>query len=289
MGRISRVEVVANVASGGVSHDAPQMAEKILADFGLAGRVCAPETRDLTNCLRQAVDNAPDLLVVIAGDGTARAAAELAGPDGPVIAPLPGGTMNMLPKAIYGPRSWPDAFTAALDQGVVRDLAGGAVENRTFLVAAILGSPALWAPAREAMRHRRLSMAIRKARRAMRRAFSGRLRYMIDDGPREKTEALIFMCPIASRALNDEADFLEAASLHPHGAAEAFRLGINAVIGDWRADPAVEVEPCRLARAWASGGIPALLDGESVRLRALAEVAYKPKVARVLALPKEVP
>jgi diacylglycerol kinase family enzyme len=45
------------------------------------------------------IDSAPDAVLVLAGDGTARAAAEMAGPDGPLIAPLPGGTMNMLPRA----------------------------------------------------------------------------------------------------------------------------------------------------------------------------------------------
>ena len=125
MGRISRVEVVANLASGGVDKDAPQEIEKIFADHGLQAHVCAPPTHDLTNCLRAAVDAGPDLLVTLAGDGTARAAAELCGPKGPMLAPLPGGTMNMLPHAIYGDRSWQDALTIALAQGSERTIGGG--------------------------------------------------------------------------------------------------------------------------------------------------------------------
>jgi hypothetical protein len=50
----------------------------------------------------------------------------------------------------------------------------------------------------------------------------------------------------------------------------------------------VHVERCRVARLWASQGVPAILDGESVRLKALAEVRYTPKVARILAIPKDV-
>jgi diacylglycerol kinase family enzyme len=288
VGRIGRVEVVANVASGGVGKDAPLELEKIFADFGLNAHICAPATEELDACLRAAVDSNPDLLVVLAGDGTARTAAELCGPEGPVIAPLPGGTMNMLPRAIYGQRSWQDALSVALAQGEERMIGGGEVEGRRFLVSAVFGSPALWAPAREAARFGERRLAWMRARRAMRRAFSGRLRYILDNGPREKAEALVFMCPLTSRVLSEEEQVLEAAALDVKGAAEALRLGVHALIGDWRDDPAVEVQRCRVARIWAAHGIPAMLDGESVRLKRLAEVRYTPAVARVLAIPKDV-
>src|SRR6185503_15496911 len=171
---VRTVEVIANVASGSVGADGPAEIAKILSDFGLAAHVCAPETHELTRCLRQAVDAAPDLLIVLAGDGTARAAAELCGPRGPIIAPLPGGTMNMLPHAIYGQRPWQEALKLALTEGVERPIGGGEVDGKRFMVAAILGAPALWAPAREAARYGMARKAIRSARLALGRAFSGR-------------------------------------------------------------------------------------------------------------------
>jgi len=154
-------------------------------------------------------------------------------------------------------------------------------------VAAILGSPALWAPAREAARFGRRKLAWMHARRALRRAFSGRLRYVLDSGPREKAEAVCFICPVASRALDDAEDALEAAILDVKGAGDVFGLGLHALMGDWRAAGAVMSERCRLARVWATGGIPAILDGEAVRLQPLAEVAYRADVARVLAPPRD--
>ncbi|MCR5877787.1 diacylglycerol kinase family protein [Phenylobacterium sp. J367] len=278
---------MANIASGSVGPDAPAQVEKIFADHGVDAHVCAPEKDDLTNCLRAAVDAAPDLLVILAGDGTARAAAELCGPTGPVLAPLAGGTMNMLPHAIYGERPWQDALTIALAQGEERMLSGGEVEGHKFLVAGIFGSPALWAPAREAARHGKTKLAFLRARRAAKRAFSGRLRYMLDQGPREKAEALTIMCPLASRALSEDEPVLECAALDLSGAMDAFRLGFHALTGDWRDDPNVVVETCRVARIWAADGIPAILDGESVRLKSLTEVTYRPDLVRVLAIPKD--
>jgi diacylglycerol kinase family enzyme len=287
VGRINRVEVVANLASGGVSKDAPEEIEKIFADHGLHAHVCAPETHDLTNCLRAAVDAGPDLLVVLAGDGTAREAAELCGPEGPLLAPLPGGTMNMLPKALYGSRSWQDALTVALAQGEERRLGAGEVEGHQFLVSAVLGSPALWAPAREAARYGEPMLALVRARRALRRAFSGRLRYTLDNGPRDKAEALVFTCPYISAVLPNEAPALEAAALDLKGAGDAFRLGFHALVGDWRDDPAVESKPCRSGRVWAARGIPAMLDGELVRLGSQVVIEYRPDAVRVLALPED--
>jgi diacylglycerol kinase family enzyme len=195
--------------------------------------------------------------------------------------------MNMLPHAIYGQRSWQDALTHALRDGVERPIGGGEIDGARFMVAAILGAPALWAPAREYARFGMVRKAVRSARLALGRAFSGRLRYNLDNGPRAKAEALIFMCPLTSKALSEDENALEAAGVDVHNAVEAVQLGFHALAGDWRTSPNVEVERCKIARVWAANGIPALLDGEPVRLKALTEIRYKPKIARVLALPKD--
>jgi len=278
---------VVNLASGSVAPDAPQAAEKIFADAGIDAHVYASEGGDLESCLRKAVDAAPDLLAVIAGDGTARAEAEMCGPDGPMLAPLPGGTMNMLPHAIYGVRPWHEALTLALAEGEERMVGGGEVEGHRFLVSAILGSPALWAPAREAVRYGKRRQAIVRARQAFRRAFTGRLRYTFDGGQREKAEALLFMCPVASRVLAEEEQVLEAAAIDVRGMSELLRLGWNALVRDWRDDRAVESERCKVARVWSANSIPAILDGESVRLKSLSEIRYDPAVVRMLCLPKD--
>jgi diacylglycerol kinase family enzyme len=284
-GTVRKIEMIVNTASGSVGPNAPAEAQALLAEFGIKVRVRTPVGDTLTAELRAAVDAAPDLLVVLAGDGTARAAAEMCGPDGPLVAPLPGGTMNMLPHAIYGKVPWPDALKTILESGEEQRIGGGIVEGRTFLVAAILGAPALWAPAREAVRHGQLPLALRRARRAWRRAFSGRLRYALDLGARGKTEALTFLCPLASSALDNDAQMLEADVLDPAGAAEAFRLAFNALMGDWRRDPSVLATPCRRAKVWASGRIPAALDGEPVLLKSITEVDWRPAVARILGPP----
>jgi len=279
--------VVVNVASGSVGPDAPDEIARLLAEFGVAANIHACIPGELVDRLKAAVDAAPDLLITLAGDGTVRAAAELCGPDGPLIAPLPGGTMNMMPHAAYGARPWPEALRLAFEEGRERDIGGGCIEGHRFLCAAILGSPARLAPAREAARNRKFGVALAQVRRAVDRAFTGRLRYQLDDGPRDKAEALVLICPIASKVMHAEDPVLEAAALNVERAGEVLRLGLNALVRDWRVDPAVQDQTCRTARVWSAHRIPALLDGESVTLPNLTEVRYDPKICRVLTPPKE--
>jgi diacylglycerol kinase family enzyme len=270
-----------------VGPDAPDQLAEIFAEYGIKARICTPLVKELSKCLASCVAAEPDLLVILAGDGTARAAAELCGPTGPMIAPLPGGTMNMLPHAVYGARPWAEALRLALDEGEERLIGGGCVEGHRFLCGAVLGSPALWAPAREAVRDGQLRLALRRSKRALDRAFTGRLRYSLDGGPRAKAEAVVLMCPVASAALDEDAQALEAAGLNVQGAGEVLRLGLNALVRNWRDDPAVETKASRAVKVWSARSIPALLDGESVRLKASTEIRYERAVCRLLAPPKD--
>ena len=95
----------------------------------------------------------------------------------------------------------------------------------------------------------------------------------------------MFMVPPASGATRGPSG--------PHRrAAEVFRLGARAlfsdVLGDWRTDPAVRAFCMRRGEAWASGRIPAILDGEPVKLARRVEIEFTPLAFRALAAkPKE--
>lgn len=279
---LKRVAVVVNPASGSAGPDAELEAARILGEQGVTGVVTVPGDDGVEACLGAALATNPDLLVIVAGDGTARTGAEMAGPKGPLVAPLPGGTMNMLPNALYGGRDWKTALADCLADGVIKPVSGGEVDGQAFYVAAILGSPALWAEAREAARDGDLARALERARRAMRRAFSGRLRYSLGAGPPNKAEALALMCPMVSKALDDRDGYLEAAAIDPASALEIFRLGFRAALGDWRGDQAVDVTSIRAGRAWANRAIPAVLDGEPTQLRSVVDFCFKPLAFRAL-------
>jgi diacylglycerol kinase family enzyme len=288
---ISRIVIVANERSGGVGPGAAVEAEALVREYGFQTQAHVLDPESVAEGLKAALDARPDLLVVLGGDGTASTAAALAGPFGPLLAPLPGGTMNMLPHALYGRRDWKSALRMILTDGRERPVAGGEVGGRGFYVAAVLGDPALWAPAREALRAHRFWLAADRALYAWRRCFRRKLRFSLDGAPHRKAEALALLCPAISRELPDDALALEAAAIDPRSWGEVLRLGLAALLrpligpalgGDWRSDPAVTAGRCREGRAYARRHIHAVIDGEPVRLPRTAPIRFRPVAFRAL-------
>lgn len=279
--RLGKVAAVLNAASGSVGAGAAARMKAIAAEYGLDLEPRSVQPAGIVAAVRAAVAERPDALFILAGDGTLALSAELCGPDGPLIAALPGGTMNMLPNALNGRRPWPEALTAILETGRELEVSGGEVGGHGFYVAAILGAPALWADAREAVRKGKLKLAALRARRALLRAFKGRLRFELDGGERRKAEALTLMCPLVSQGLDEDVG-LEAAVLDPRGALDGFRLGVSTLVGGWRDDPSVKIDICTSGTAWAHGRIPVILDGEPRRMDSPVKLAYRPRAFRAL-------
>lgn len=278
---LDRIVILVNPLSGSVGPKAAGEAAELMAAYACEVEVITLEGSGFDKQIEEALASKPDLLVVLAGDGTARIVASRAGRDGPLIAPLPGGTMNMLPKALYGTTDWKAALKALLEDGEPQFVSGGTVEGEPFYCVAVLGSPALWAPAREAIRVGKLGLAFAYARRALRRAWSGQVRFELDGERRRKAEALVLISPMISKAM-DEPVGLEAASMDPGGAAEVFRLAAHALFNDWRHDPAVTTRPIRRASVYARSRIPALIDGEPLLLGRSTTITFTPKAFRAL-------
>jgi len=284
--KLGRVIVLVNPQSGGVGPNAAQEAEAILSDYACEASVVALDSGQFDAQVQAALDARPDVLFVLAGDGTAGTIASRAGPDGPLIAPLPGGTMNMLPKALYGTADWKAALKLALEEGAPQCVAGGEISDgqvtKAFYCAAILGSPALWAPAREAVRDGKLKLAWMYGRRALRRAFSGKMRFSLDGKADRKAEALVLISPMISRAMDGNTG-LEAAAMNPADATQVFRLAAHAVFNDWRHDPSVTTKAIQRASIHARSRIPAVIDGEPILLTHQAKVKFIAKAFQALA------
>jgi diacylglycerol kinase family enzyme len=280
--KLRRAAIVINPASGSVGPQTEGQARALVESLEIEARIFTISEHSVEATLNEALACGPDLLAVIAGDGTARAAAVLCGPDGPLCAPLPGGTMNVLPRALYGARHWQAALTDALEDRVVRDVSGGEIDGELFFVAAILGSPALWAEAREAAREMKPLTAVRLAQHALDSAFKGRLRYDLEGHEPGRAEALTLLCPLISHELANDERVLEAAAVDPGGAAGVFRLAFHALVDNWRADPGVETWRCRKGRARARGRIPAVIDGEPIKLGREATIGFRSCAFRAL-------
>lgn len=280
--RLQSVVLLVNPMSGSVGPSALDEATEIIASYGLKPSVRRLDRGQFDETIDQAMAEKPDVILVLAGDGTVGTVAARAGADGPLIAPLPGGTMNMLPKAIYRTADWKQALRQTLEQGQPQPVAGGLINGHAFYCAAILGPSALWAPAREALRGGRMNLAWRYAQRALRRAFTGQIRFAMEHQRERRATNLLVISPVISRQVEAH-EGLEVAVVNPADAAEAMRLAAHAVFDDWRHDPSVDTRPTRRLTLRSRSLVPAILDGETVNVGRAAEVRFVPCAFRALA------
>jgi diacylglycerol kinase family enzyme len=226
-----------------------------------------------------------DLVVVLGGDGTARAIAARAPRDAPPLILLPGGTLNILPRALYGQRAWPEALSEALAHGRVQRLSLGRANGKPFFVAAAFGAPTLLARAREAVREGRYLHALRGVRHFASRSFSRSLRARPGGERMRKAEAIGVLCPSFSGAY--EGDSLEWVRLDPRGIGDLLRLGLSGFGPGWREDPAVDLRACRSGDIASAGIIPATLDGEPTTFLSRVRIEFERRGPRVIALDPE--
>jgi diacylglycerol kinase family enzyme len=224
-----------------------------------------------------------DVIIVLGGDGTARAAAELAPRDGPPLVLLPGGTLNILPKALYGELAWPEALKAALERGVEKRLPLGRANGEAFYVAALFGGTTMLVHAREAVREGKPLTAWRRLRVALRRSFTRSLRARKGTERMSKVEALGVLLPSFSGGI--EADDLEWVRLEARHIFDLARVSLRAITAGWRNDAAVQVAHTKSGDVDSPlGYVHATLDGEPRRFYSRVHIKYDANGPRVLAL-----
>ncbi|WP_454718855.1 diacylglycerol/lipid kinase family protein [Caulobacter segnis] len=281
MALAGRVVAVLNTASGSCDETSESQARQIFAEAGLdAVEIHVVTPSEIVETLKAAIADA-DVLVVLGGDGTIASAATLCGHDGPYLIPLPGGTMNMLPKALYGDGDWQAALTATLAAPQIRRVSGGETDGQRFYCAAIFGAPSLWADAREAVREGDLVEAAKRAVTATRRSLSDAIAYEFGDR-RGSADAVAVICPLISQVMDGEEAAFEAVALDPGTAAGLFGLAFHAAFDGWRNDPSVTRAKVKCVHVLAHGEIPAILDGEKVEIERHAKVTFLPMAFRAL-------
>jgi len=226
-----------------------------------------------------------DVMIVLGGDGTARGAAELMSRDGPPLILLPGGTLNVLPRALYGDLAWPAALEAALQRGVVRRLSAGKANGIPFFVGALFGAPAILARAREAVREGRFATAWRGFRHYMGRSFARRLHAGCDGKRLRRSEAIAVLCGAFTG--DASAKGLEWVRFDAKSTIDLARLSFKALSQAWREDKTIEISACVRGQIYSPGVIPATLDGEPRTFVSSVRISHDPKGPRVLVLDEE--
>jgi diacylglycerol kinase family enzyme len=278
-----KVGVIINTSSGSYDSESEQ---KMLGNLTGAGvvepKMWCGEAKEMDRFFAEAAGQKLEVLIVLGGDGTIRTAAEACAEKGSYLIPLPGGTMNMLPRALYENVSWEEALKKTLTAPSTKVLSGGRVSNKRFFIAAIVGAPALWTQPRESMREGNIADAIKKGSVAFRRMFEAKVQYLISGGAKGETEAVALICPLISEEMSDSEQALEAAIIDVESAAELIGLATTAAFGKWRDDRNILLTKTKRVNVQSSKDIPATLDGEKVNLGRSAEIDFVSTALTVL-------
>jgi diacylglycerol kinase family enzyme len=245
-------------------------------------KVWCGEAKEMERFFAEAARQKLDIFIVLGGDGTIRRAAEACSETSPYLIALPGGTMNMLPRALYGNVSWEEALKKTFTAPLAKVLSGGRVANKRFFIAAIVGAPALWTQPRESMREGNIADAIKKGSVAFRRMFETKVQYLISGGAKGETEAVALICPLISEEMSDSEQALEAAIIDVESAAEVIGLATTAAFGKWRDDRNILLTKTKRVNVQSSKEIHATLDGEKVNLGRSAEIDFVSRALTVL-------
>lgn len=243
---------------------------EVLGQFDVA----KPQGRDWQGLTQKA-----DALISFAGDGTLKSI--LNSVTIPVL-PLPGGTMNMLPEAVLGQGTWQQHLARALKTPVLKGLEAVEIGNERFYVGALLGTSAHFGKAREAARHGLVRGTFTKLKRAVSLINRKKMSYR----PISHCEGylaareLVLLLP-AGRQSSEKIDGFEVAAFGRMSAAKLISLGRASILGDWRDSEAVRISTAQQLHVMANGTVPALLDGEFVRLPRNMTISYLPKAALV--------
>ena len=198
------------------------------------------------------------------------------------LLPLPGGTMNLLPRALYGDVSWDNALKNTLAHPVTKVLSGGRVEDNQFFVAAIVGVPALWAETRESIREGDIVDAIKTGAVAFQGMFANKIQYSISSERKGDAEVIAVICPLISEQMSESEQALEAAVINLEKAAELIRFATAVAVGKWRDAGNISLSRTTRVTVQSSADIPMFLDGERVNLGKKAEISFVPKAVTVI-------
>ncbi|WP_240953667.1 diacylglycerol kinase family protein [Sphingomonas sp. G-3-2-10] len=199
-----------------------------------------------------------DTVVLFAGDGTINAAlCALAEWEGSFLI-LPGGTMNLLAKALHSELDPAKIIHAAHDETTRVSLPYiEAGEHRAF-VGLILGPAASWFRAREAVRKGRIGRLFQAARAAWANTFARKgIRVRGAPGLQRRYQA-VFVFP--------DSDGLEVTGVDARDWKSIAQLGWEWLTGDWVAAHAVTKTNTPELRLKGNRKVLALFDGEPVTL-----------------------
>ncbi len=151
-----KYRVVINRESGSVPDHADERFSQLAERLGIQCEIDLADSATLQSTLAHANRQMgpDDRLIVWGGDGTIACALSQQTDSSPALIALPGGTMNLLHKRMYGDDLEIETIlTNSVHHGIEKKLPCGIIQGERFYVGALFGRLTQLAKAREATRH----------------------------------------------------------------------------------------------------------------------------------------
>ncbi|MET0546743.1 MAG: diacylglycerol kinase family protein [Caulobacterales bacterium] len=296
---MDNVAAVINLAAGSSGlFDVETLDAQIKAALGPNAKVeiRPAQPGEVESALKWAFESGASSVLIVGGDGTARSAASLAMETKIPMIPLPGGTMNVLPKLVFGHAD----LKRAIEELPTLKLAHmdvGRAANEPFFLTFAVGVAGSLAKFRESMRPPRdwneVASSALGAAGAMGAAYRGRIDWSADGRKMRPAQSLVVAVGGFSRVLspetpNDDNDHqLQAAALRLRSHWDMVRFGAHALTGNWRQAKNVQlIETQVIDLALGSRRPLVVLDGEPMRLAKVDQLRLDRGALPVMALPQ---
>lgn len=248
---------ITNPGSGSSTVEKCEALAALFADHGLTllGRTTFPTDAmpDPTTLDSAGVDT----VVLFAGDGTINTAIRTLADWKGAILILPGGTMNLLAKALHGNADPAAIILATHGKTTLVDLPYVAAGHHRAYVGLILGPAASWVHARELVRAGRLRGLARAVRHAWARTFGRGIRIAGAPGLPTGAQAIL---------VTPDGAALKLSAIDARDWGTIAKLGWDWLTGDWVAAAAVTQVHADRVHLLGRKPVLALFDGEPEQL-----------------------
>ncbi len=279
---MKKIVALLNQNSGSVPRDGADALAQALSDLGRPGEILPFEAGDLAASLKEAIAMSPDCLIIWGGDGSVNCALRAAGPDGPPVLALPGGTMNMVHQRLHDGRTdWKEILASALTDPEIVPWAAGEIDGQSFYVAVMVGRLTTLSESRELLRKGALLEAIGAATKN--EVFDMETRLQISS----RYAARTVTTPATAAAIilaGERRPRFDVATIDPDSQLDLVSLGFQSLLNGWRDAEDVTVETATSVSVEDSHNepIPSTIDGEPYELPPFSEFKLIPNSARVI-------
>lgn len=276
-----RLNILLNPASGSVPEDGAQQVTDFLNQqqvdyelFEVNGETLLETVKRLTSPSRK-----NDHLVVWGGDGTICCALSHQTDDSSVILPLPGGTMNMLPKAVHKTEmDWQSILARAIENPVETKISRGKLRDKYFYVGALFGKLTLLTETRETARDEGVLTAVKKTLETHDVLdLSPELIVSSENGEPKRASAFgVF--------LDSQNPCFDVGAISPDNVFDLTGMALSALMDDWRRTRGVDrlqVQSLTLEHT-TSAPVSCTLDGERMDIMAPVDISFEKDANRVL-------